>query len=342
MFGERLNDRYHVEAVVWSGTMSNVYRATDELNHRTVAVKALLHVFADNILYRSRYEREAHILRQVRHPHIVPYIDHFQEGANFYLVMEYMGGGNLYDRLVTDGALSIPETRQLLLGITDALHTLHRHHIIHRDLKPENILLNMQGKPFLCDFGEAYTVGNNSPLGHLNPDDQNSTNDPTLNAIAGTAYYAAPETWDGHPQNAQSDIWALGVMMFEMLTGEVPFRGTTVEEVKQKIQTEPLPDIRQSCPDLPDGLAQILAKSLDKQTTTRYPTVRAFHNDVKRGKPARLTMTTEAIVAILVLLLLCVVVLSYVFLGDDSMNDSSAPDITTNQPTDQFGSFFGG
>lgn len=326
MVGERLNDRYVIEHVVWSGTMSNVYRAFDEHKHRTVAVKALLHVFADNVLYRSRYEREAHILNNIQHPHIVPYIDHFQEGANFYLVMDYIGGGNLYDRIVSGNPLSINDSHHILLGISAALSTLHKRQIIHRDLKPENVILDMKGRPYLCDFGEAYTLKNH-----------NNTN-PDLNVVAGTPYYAAPETWNGQPQNAQSDIWALGIIMFEMLTGGVPFKGETVDEVKQKVQHAPLPNIKKLRSDLPDGQVDILLKLLERDTQKRYRNVQHVHQDLSRGKPAPFHLDQRWVLGGIVALLLLVIIVTIV-LSTVSNNDNPSTLDHTIPPSI---SFFGG
>lgn len=273
MIGKRLNNRYTIVSELGSGAMGQVYRATDEKTGETVAVKLLPPALARSQEYLARFDREAAALRELNHPNIVPFVDSFQEDNSHYLVLAYMSGKNLHDRLKQSGAMPIEQVRSIAMDLTDALIRAHRLGIIHRDIKPENILFDAEGVPRLADFGVAGLA------------DDGATRLTGTGTQMGTPYYMSPEAWRGEPQDLQSDIWSLGVVVYEMLTGELPFEGaTTIAVMRKVLQSEP-PDVRKIRKEVPAGLVEIVRKMLAKDKTLRYQSMREVGTDLERGEP---------------------------------------------------------
>jgi len=220
------------------GGMGDVYRATDTQTGEPVAVKALNPgvVSRDpNIL--ERFTREGEALRQLNHPNIVRMVAAVEEEGRHYLVMEYVGGGSLQDLLAAQGRLPGTRVVEIALDLADALTRAHRLGIIHRDLKPANVLLAQDGTPRLADFGIAYV-----------------TDIPRLTQtgiLVGTVDYLSPEACQGEPPDERSDIWAFGVMLFQMLTGSLPFEGKSLTAKITAILTQPVPDLVRLAPDAP-------------------------------------------------------------------------------------------
>jgi predicted ATPase len=251
--------------------MGDVYRGTDLQTGQAVAIKALRPevVTADpNAL--ARFLREGEALRTLNHPNIVQMLDGIEQDGRHYLVMEYVPGGSLRDLLDRSSGLPIQHVVQIALDVADALTRAHRLGILHRDLKPSNVLLAEDGTPRLSDFGIAYTAhagaGQSQPLTEAG-------------VVVGTADYISPEAVNGETLDARADIWAFGVMLYEMLVGERPFRGEHPMATLMAILTQPIPDVQraadsQARPDVPDTLADLVYRMLEKERGQRIPSVR--------------------------------------------------------------------
>ena len=270
MLGQTLNQRYLLTASLGKGAMGMVYRATDVQTGQAVAVKMLSPDLAPNPEILERFRREGEALRRLKHPNIVGFVDMFEHGRQLVIVMEYMPGGSLHT-LIKQGPLPLARARHIALDVCDALIRAHRLGIIHRDIKPENILLADDGSPKLTDFGVAHLTSENNRL-------------TATGTQVGTPYYMSPEAWEGQPLDAQTDIWSLGVVLFEMLTGQLPFEGGTAAAVMTKVLMTPPPDLRQLRPEVPPGLAQIVAGMLARDRAARYQTIREASVDLERGE----------------------------------------------------------
>jgi predicted ATPase len=253
------------------GGMGAVYRATDIHTGELVAVKVLdqtSEVWQTSEVF-ERFIREGEALRQLNHPNIVRMIAAVEEQGRHYLVMEYVPAGSLRDLLEATrpdrfsgnlSGLSIARAMEIALDLADALTRAHRLGILHRDLKPENVLLAADGTPRLADFG----------LAHL-PTGSRLTQSGML---MGTVDYISPEACQGEVLDERSDIWSFGVMLFEMLAGCVPFSGDTFVARLNAILTQPVPDLAQLAPHLPDGLVDLVYRMLEKDRQQRIPSVR--------------------------------------------------------------------
>ena len=268
MIDQTLNDRYHVTALIGEGAMGEVYRATDTQTGQEVAVKVITQklAFDDDML--ARFRREGEALRQLRHSNIVAFVDTFSVGKQQAIVMEYVPGGSLHS-LIKQGPLPIDQAVRLTLELSDALSRAHLLNIIHRDLKPENVLLDLGGSPKLTDFGVARLVGETS---HLT----------STGTQLGTPYYMSPEAWEGKKLDEQADIWSLGVVLFEMLAGQLPFTGDTLVAVMNRVLTTAPPDLRNLRPDVPPALVKIIQRMLARDKAKRYSSMREVALDLER------------------------------------------------------------
>ncbi len=270
MLGQTLNQRYSITARIGNGAMGTVYRGIDAQTGQDVAIKVLNRELTLDHEILERFRREGDALRQLRHPNIVGLVDTFVCEGQHLIVMEYVPGGNLH-QLIRQGSLPIDRARRIALGLCDALTRAHELNIVHRDIKPENILLAGDGTAKLTDFGVARLISEGTRL-------------TGTGTQVGTPYYMAPEAWEGTPLDAQADIWALGVVLFEMLTGQVPFGGDTLVAVMNKVLTAPLPDMRQQRADVPPGLARIVAGMLTRDKARRYASIRRVAADLEQGE----------------------------------------------------------
>lgn len=255
--------RYQVKAELSRGGMSVVYLAHDPKFGRDVAIKVLPRTLNRPEL-RARFEREARIIAALEHPAIVPVYDLGEEDGQPYLVMRYMAGGSLAD-LLAQGRLNVRDAARITYRIAQALDEAHAHGVIHRDLKPGNILFDAHGEAFLSDFGivKLYELeGTNATL--------------TGSAVLGTPAYMSPEQALGKTLTPRSDIYALGVVLYEMLTGAPPYQGPSGISVAMKHVLEPVPDLRAARPDLPEACAHVLAKALAKNAEDRFETATAL------------------------------------------------------------------
>jgi serine/threonine protein kinase len=250
--------RYHILEELGQGGMGTVYRGLDMQTKETVAIKQLKPELTTPELI-ERFTREGTALRELNHPNIVKMLDSVEENGNHYLIIEYLVGGDL-NNLLKAGQLPIEKVLQLAIDICDALTRAHRLDIIHRDLKPANVLLAEDGTPRLTDFGIA-RIGKQERV-------------TATDAIIGTVDYLAPEALDGSDIDARADIWAFGVMLFEMLTGNRPFSGESVTHTFYAIVTQPVPDLEALRPDAPVALIDLIYRMLEKSRDARIRSVR--------------------------------------------------------------------
>jgi WD40 repeat protein/serine/threonine protein kinase len=247
---------YELISEIGAGGFGAVYRAYQPSVGREVAVKIILPQYANNADFIRRFEAEAQLVARLEHLHIVPLYDYWREPGGAYLVMRYLRGGNARRQLIENGAMDLATTTRLLEQMASALAIAHRNRIIHRDLKPDNILLDENGNFFLADFGIAKDMSSG---------DVNKTG-----PIIGSPAYFSPEQIRGLEVKPQTDIYTLGIMLFELLTGQHPFEGTNAQGLVYKHLIEPLPSIRSLRPDLPSGIDLVIQKATAKEPADRY------------------------------------------------------------------------
>jgi len=253
-------NRYRIEDLLGQGGMGEVYRGTDAQTDETVAIKILKPEVVNNPDLVARFIREGEALRQLNHPSIVKMLAAVEETGRHFLVMEYVKGGSLQDLLQQQSPITIRRTVEICLDLADALTRAHRLNIIHRDLKPDNVLLAEDGTPRLTDFGIAHLVDNEQLT--------------QTGALIGTPHYLSPEACNGERIDTRTDIWAFGIILFEMLTGRRAFTGASVPALLMAIVTQPVPDVAELCPDIPDALADLVYRMLEKDPRQRIPSVR--------------------------------------------------------------------
>jgi len=245
------------------GGMGDVYRGVDLNTGRPVAIKALKpEVVAAHPQLVDRFVREGEALRRLDHPNIVKMLAAVEQDGRHYLVMEYIGGGSLQDLLEREGRMPVGRVLDVALDLADALTRAHRLGIIHRDLKPANILLDEAGVPHVSDFGVA----------RLPAAVTREASEPGL--LVGTVHYVSPEACHGQPLDARADIWSFGIVLYEMLTAERPFGGDSLMAVLTAILTQPVPDLAQRRPDVPDALTDLIYRMLEKDREQRIPSIR--------------------------------------------------------------------
>ncbi|MBN1121171.1 MAG: PD40 domain-containing protein [Anaerolineae bacterium] len=251
--------QYHIVERIGRGGMANVYRAEQESMGRDVAIKLLpAHMMQDHT-FLERFVREVKVIAQLEHPSILPVYDYGQWNGQPFIVMRYVTGGTLADRIRENpNGMPLDEISRILNRIADALDFAHREGIIHRDIKPSNILLDKDGNPYLADFGVA------------------RVSEPTLqltgSGIVGTPGYIAPEMSQPGGLTPLVDIYALGITLYQMLTGQLPYTGETPVSVLMAHVHKPIPDVRAYRPDLPVGAQQVIDGALAKHPSHRYQT----------------------------------------------------------------------
>ena len=247
------------------GGMGAVYRALDAQTDQPVAIKVLKSSASQTELI-ERFRREGEALRQLNHPNIVQYIAAIEENEQYYLVMEYVSGGSLGEwidaahQAKPPQALPIPRILAIMLEVADALTRAHHLGIIHRDLKPANVLLAQDGTPRLSDFGIAHFASRPSLT--------------EAGLLVGTLDYISPEACRGEKIDGRADIWAFGVMLYEMLAGSLPFPGDTITTKLATILTLPPPDLQQRRPEVTPALADLVYRMLEKDRQRRIPSMR--------------------------------------------------------------------
>ncbi len=256
LVGTSLNGRYRLEARIGAGGMSTVYRALDVTLERQVAVKLMNREVASDSDQLERFRREARAVAQLSHPHIVGVIDAGEDDSRPYIVLEYVEGETLKDRIRRMGRLPIPEAVAYAIEIARALGAAHSRHIVHRDVKPQNVLIDEEGSAKVTDFGIARTLEEDG----LTADGR----------VLGTTDYVSPEQALGQHVNGQSDLYSLGIVLYEMLTGEVPFQGENQVAVAMKHVREEVPDVQLKRPEVSAALASVLDTATAKRQDDRY------------------------------------------------------------------------
>ena len=255
--------RYQVEGEIGRGGMATVFKAYDPRFERHVAIKVLPREFMHDPEFRARFNREAKTIATLEHPAIVPVYDYGEQDGLPYLVMRYMPGGSLSDRL-ENGPLFIEESAAILQRLGSALDRAHSQGIIHRDLKPGNVLFDQYGDAFLADFGIVQVSGSNSNL-------------TASGSLVGTPMYMSPEQVYGDKElDGRSDIYALGIILFQMLTGHLPYEADTPAKLMMKHILEPIPGLLTDRPDLPPEAEVIVSKALSKNREDRFDTASDF------------------------------------------------------------------
>ena len=277
--------RYEIKGEIGRGGMATVYHAYDPRFEREVALKVLPREMLHDPQFRTRFEREAKTIAMLEHPAIVPVYDFGEEDGQPYFVMRYMTGGSLTERM-KHGAMTIQEVAHLFGRLAPALDEAHAKGIVHRDLKPGNILFDQYGEPYISDFGIAKIAASQSNV--------------TGSAILGTPAYMSPEQAQGDGIDGRSDIYGLGVILFELLTGQQPYHGDTPMSMVVKHITEPVPHILDVKPDLPPDIEAVIEKTLAKDRDERFSTVKALTdalNAVARGETPDLENSDKTLVA---------------------------------------------
>ncbi|MEJ2746386.1 MAG: protein kinase [Anaerolineae bacterium] len=252
-------DRYEIIEELGRGGMATVYKARDPLFERQVAIKVMSPELSRDQQFRARFIREARTIAALEHPAIVPVYDYGESNDQPYLVMRYMTGGSLTDRL-REGPLSLAETSKILERIGSALDAAHQKGVIHRDLKPGNILFDQYGDSYLADFGIVHVAASNEAL-------------TATGSLVGTPSYMSPEQVHGDKElDGRSDIYALGVILFQMLTGDVPYAADTPVKTMMQHVMEPIPRILERRPDLAPQFDTVITKAMAKERDERFAT----------------------------------------------------------------------
>lgn len=264
--GQKINDRYEIIKTIGEGGMANVYLAKDTILDRDVAIKVLRGDLASDEKFVRRFQREALSASSLSHPNIVEIYDVGEDDGNYYIVMEYVPGKNLKQVLKKRGNLTVSEVVDIMLQITSAMGLAHDSLIIHRDLKPQNILMMDDGGVKITDFGIAMAL--------------NATQLTQTNSAMGSVHYFPPEQASGKGSTLKSDVYSLGIMMYELLTGSLPFRGDNAVEIALKHLKEPIPSVRTEFPNIPQSVENIIITATAKNPKNRYNNANEMHDDL--------------------------------------------------------------
>ena len=266
--GTMLQDRYEILEKIGSGGMSEVYKAKCHKLNRLVAIKVLKSEFTSDATFVSKFKMEAQAAAGLSHPNIVNIYDVVDEGDIHFIVMELVEGITLKSYITKKGHLDVKEAIGIAIQVASGIEATHEQHSIHRDIKPQNMLISMDGKVKVADFGIARAVSSQ-----------------TMNAatVVGSVHYISPEQARGGYSDERSDLYSLGITMFEMVTGHVPFEGDNTVTVALAHLEEPMPDPRTLNPDVSPSLARIILKCTEKRPERRYPNAAAVISDLRRA-----------------------------------------------------------
>jgi serine/threonine-protein kinase len=266
--GDLIAERYELEELVGTGGMSSVFRAHDRQLDRRIAIKILHEHYASDPEYLERFRREARAVARLSHPNIVTVIDRGDDAGRQYIVFEHVDGENLKELVVRSGRLPVRRALELALAVADGLAFAHDHGLVHRDVKPQNVLLSREGEVKVTDFGIARSL-------HV---DHGVTQTGT---VLGTGEYLAPEQASGNPVSAATDVYSLGVVLWELLAGDVPFAGENFVAVALRHVNEAPPNLRERRPDVSPRLAAAVDRALAKDPARRFPSMAAFAEELR-------------------------------------------------------------
>ncbi|NLG83323.1 MAG: Stk1 family PASTA domain-containing Ser/Thr kinase, partial [Firmicutes bacterium] len=275
MIGTVLGNRYRLEELIGEGGMALVYKAECSVLARPVAVKILRPQFAADAEFVERFRREAQAAARLSHPNIVTVYDVGQDKGLNYIVMEYVPGENLKEIIKREAPFTVARALNIARQICEALHHAHQHNIIHRDIKPHNIIITPEGLVKVTDFGIARAVSAST----LTQD----------GAVLGSVQYFSPEQAKGAPVGVASDLYSLGCVLYEMLTGSVPFKGESPIAIALKhIQEDPAP-LREFRPGIPATVENLVARALAKDPALRFPSALAMLRAIKAATGEEVT-----------------------------------------------------
>lgn len=264
--GKKLNGRYKIIGTVGAGGMANVYLAKDLILERDVAVKVLRFDFRDDQDTIRRFKREALAATELTHPNIVSVYDIGEEENNQYIVMEYVKGMDLKHYIHSNFPIPYQKVLDIMRQILAAVAEAHKNSIIHRDLKPQNVLIDEEGTVKITDFGIAVALSQTSIT--------------QTNSLLGSVHYLSPEQARGGMATKQSDIYSLGIILYELLTGNVPFEGESAVSIALKHFQESLPSVKDFDHRIPQPLENVVLKATAKETVDRYRTVQEMASDL--------------------------------------------------------------
>ena len=264
--GQKINDRYEIIRSIGEGGMANVYLGHDTILDRNVAIKVLRGDLSNDEKFVRRFQREALSASSLAHPNIVEMYDVGEDDGTYYIVMEYVEGKTLKQLLKKRGSLTLSEAIDIMSQLTDGMAHAHDSYIIHRDLKPQNIMIKDDGQIKITDFGIAMAL--------------NATQLTQTNSVMGSVHYLPPEQASGKGCTIKSDIYSMGIIFYELLSGSLPFRGDNAVEIALKHMKEPLPNLRDDNPSIPQSIVNIIKRSTAKNPKNRYDTAREMHEDL--------------------------------------------------------------
>ena len=273
-----LNGRYEIIRPIGYGGMAEVFLAHDQLLDRNVAVKMLRDQFLEDSELLEQFRREAKSAARLVHPYIINIYDVVSEGSNQYIVMEYVDGVTLKEYM-QEHKLSLNTVLEIAVRLADALQHAHSHNIIHCDIKPQNILIDKNMNPKIADFGIAKMVTNQTMV--------------YSKSVMGSVHYISPEQACGGKITASSDVYSLGIVLFEMLTGEVPYVGTTAVSVAMMHVEKPVPQLKDYMDNVPEGMQEIMNKALAKRCEDRYANAGQMRRDLLNLKMKLFPFSSE-------------------------------------------------
>src|ERR687894_347501 len=280
VIGTLIGERYRLEEKIGAGGMSSVYRAFDPTLERWVAIKLMHRDISHDPDQLERFRREARAVARLNHPHVVTVIDAGEDEGAPYIVFEYVEGETLKDRIRRLGRLPVSEAVAYAIEIGRALEAAHHSRLVHRDVKPQNVLIDRDGRAKVTDFGIARSL-----------EAQGLT---ATGRVLGTTDYVSPEQALGHEVTGQSDIYSLGIVLYEMLSGETPYKADTQVAVAMKHVRDPLPDVQRRRPEISAALAAVVERATAKETRNRYASVGDMVHDLEEVLAIEAARTGQA------------------------------------------------
>ena len=265
--GDMISGRYEIMGRIGTGGMADVYKAIDRKLNRYVAIKVLKREFREDETFVKKFRTEAQSAAGLSHPNIVNVYDVGEDRGLYYIVMELVEGITLKDYIQKKGRLTAKEVTSIAVQVCSAIEMAHSHNIVHRDIKPQNIIISKDGKVKVTDFGIAKATSSNTI----------STN------VMGSVHYTSPEQARGGFSDAKSDIYSLGITMYEMITGELPFDGDSTVSIALKHLQEDIVEPSEIVPEMPYSLEQIILKCTQKSPDRRYADVALLAKDLRRS-----------------------------------------------------------